>query len=136
MRNLLGRLFGKQDREYNSGVPIVIATSTKPMTMREMIQRYIREEAASDLGHDPDEVDSFEEAEDFEEEDPDTIPLTHHQVIAMDESELREHARAYGVDLVDDNSPIPELQAPQNQKVTPGNMATDGQSPVAGSPGG
>jgi len=137
MSKLLGRLFGKQDREKNSGIPIEPPTGAKPLTMQEMIKRYIREQVAADLGNKPDEVDSFEDADDFEEEDPDTIPLTHHQVIAMDENELREHARAYGVDLIDDGSPIPDLTPPGSpQKVTPGNMATDAQSPVAGSSGG
>lgn len=67
-----------------------------------MVQKYIRETvsaAAVDDGN-----DSFEDADDFEEEDPDIIPLTHHQVIAMEDHELREYAAGYGLQLTDGQS--------------------------------
>jgi len=102
MRSLLGRLFGKPDPEPNSGIPFEVPGGERPLTMQEMIQKYIREEVSRDLGNSDQDVDSFDEADDFEEEDPETIPLTHHQVIAMTDDELRDVASGlYGVDLVD-----------------------------------
>jgi len=103
MASLLGRFFGKRDPEKNSGIPVEVPGGERPLTMQEMIQRYIRQELAGQVAVEKGEdVDSFDEADDFEEDDPEIIPLTHHQVIAMDESELRESARSlYGIDLVD-----------------------------------
>lgn len=123
--SLLGRLFGKRDREFNSGIPVEVPGAKKPLTMQEMIQRYIREEVARDLGHKSGEVDTWDESDDFEEEDPDTLPMTHHQVIAMDDSELREEAQAYGIDLVDDD-----------YRGSPGEVAPNTVLPGAGPSGG
>jgi len=101
MASLLGRFFGKRDPEKNSGIPVEVPGGERPLTMQEMIQRYVRQEVSR--AADAQDLDTFDEADDFEEEDPDVIPLTHHQVVAMDESELRDTARSlYGIDLVDD----------------------------------
>jgi len=98
---LLGRLRKERTPEVNSGLRLESATGVKPLTMEEMMRRYIREEVSRSAELDGEE--SFEEADDFEEEDPEVIPLTHHQVMAMTDSELREEALSgYGIDLVDD----------------------------------
>lgn len=124
LRRLLGR-WGRQEREFNSGIPLELpAKMAKPETLESMIKRYIREgELQKAIG--ATDAESFDEADDFEEEDPDTIPLTHHQVIAMDDSELREHAQHYGIEISDE-----VLEG------SPGEMATTDEVPVAGPSGG
>jgi len=104
--SLLGRFFGKQQPEYNSGIPIEVPAGQRPLTMAEMVKRYIREEVSKAAA--AEDFDTFDESDDFDEEDPETIPLTHHQVIAMDARELRDVALVdYGIDLVDDPPPTP-----------------------------
>jgi len=112
--------------EKHSGIPVEMPSgAARPLSMKEMVQRYIREEVSRSASQD-DGQESWEEANDFTEEDPDTIPLTHHQVIAMDDSELREEAMSsYGIDLVDDRP-----EAPQEERA-PGQSGT-----APGSPGG
>ncbi|UDN67661.1 hypothetical protein [robinz microvirus RP_86] len=124
-RQLLGRLSRQRDPEYNSGIGFEIPTGKAPLTMQEMVQRYIREAVSAQAVDDGQE--SFEEANDFEEDDPDVIPLTHHQVIAMDDSELREEAGNLGYFLTDDSPPT---EAPQ-EKRQPGQSGL-----AAGSSGG
>jgi len=120
MSNLLGRFFGKRDPEKNSGVPVAVPGGERPMTMQEMIKKYIREEIRQDVVH-GDQAEDFDEADDFDEDDPEVIPLTHHQVFAMSDQELRDHAAAYGLDAVDHN---------------PHQVAGDTPELPAGSPGG
>jgi len=125
---LLGRLRCDRTPEVNSGLRLESATGVKPLTMEEMMRRYIREEVSRSAELSGEET--FEEADDFEEEDPEVIPLTHHQVLAMTDSELREEALSgYGIDLVDEanGSPSPAPngepaqgdQAPQETNTPP-----------------
>jgi len=100
--SLLGRLIGRPDPERNTGARRELPSGgQRPLTMQEMVQRYIREEISKSAA--ADDMETFEESDDFGEDDPEIIPLTHHQVIAMDEVELRGVAlQHYGIDLVDD----------------------------------
>ncbi|UDN67903.1 hypothetical protein [robinz microvirus RP_178] len=123
-RNLVGRLSRTRTPEVNSGIGFEIPTGKEPLTMQEMVKRYIREAVSAQAVNDGQE--SFSEANDFEEEDPDVVPLTHHQVVAMDDSELREEAGNLGYMLTDDDPP----EAPQ--EIRPPSQS----GLAAGSPGG
>ncbi|AXH73156.1 MAG: hypothetical protein [Microviridae sp.] len=90
--------------EYNSGVPMVGMPGTvQPPSIQEMIRQYIRTEVSDQADQDGEET--FEEADDFEVDgdDEDMLPMTHHEVLAMDEMELRGHAHNYGVDIMEDS---------------------------------
>ncbi|WNK13870.1 MAG: hypothetical protein [Microvirus sp.] len=112
LTNLLGRFSRKSTSETNSGIPVAVAPQAqRPLTIQEMVQKYIREAVSSQAVDDGQE--SFEDADDFEEDDPDTIPITHHQVVAMDDNELRSIAASYGIVLSDPpgSSGAPEATA-------------------------
>lgn len=130
LSSLLGRLSKKREPEYNSGVPIEGATQAPaPLTIEQMIQRYIRTEVSSNAVAEGDE--SFEDADDFEpDDDEDVLPLTHHQVVAMTDQELRGVAAQYGVDLVDP-APPPAPPAPRGSSGAP-EAPPAGTSPPTG----
>lgn len=118
IKRLLGRFSGQRDPEENCGVPTEAPVSAhRPPSIEDMVKMYIRQNVSAAAQADDDE--SFDEADDFEEEDADTIPITHHQVVAMTEDELRGHAASYGLELT---YPVP----------TPQPTTVQG---VAGSPG-
>ncbi|WNK13854.1 MAG: hypothetical protein [Microvirus sp.] len=80
-----------------------------------MIQRYIRTEMSRSAALD--DLETFDENDDLEEDfddDGNSLPMTHHQVIAMSEQELRGVAASYGVDLESDSAPgQSSVQVPQ-----------------------
>lgn len=90
--------------EQNHGRPVEgMAGAVHPPSIQEMIQQYIRVEmsnAAKEEGN-----ETFEEADDFDVgiDDEDVLPLTHHEVLGMDDDELAAHAHHYGVDLMEDS---------------------------------
>ena len=95
----VGRLSKTRDVEYNSGVPVESQTGIKPLSMEEIIRMHVRNALSEEAVNDGNE--SFEDADDFEEEDPDVMPMTHHQVVAMTDQELRGVAAGYGIDISD-----------------------------------
>lgn len=104
-RDLVGRFNRKPSvPEFNSGEVLVGIPSMRPPSIQELVQRYVRE--AMSPAAEAEGMESFDEADDFEEEDPDVVPLTHHEVIAMDEDELRGHAAGYGLEL--HNGQVPQ----------------------------
>jgi len=138
MQKLWSRLRRKAPSkpEVNSGIPVEGATSVEPMSLESMVQQYIREAIATDVSRESgEEVESWEEANDFEEEDPDTIPLTHHQVEAMSDLELREEAANYGVTIADDPLPTPRVD-PTRPTEAPKPSNESGSVPASGSSGG
>lgn len=104
--------------EEHDPVPVGSTIFVRPPTIQEMIHKYVREVISSQAVEDGDE--SFEDADDFEIEDEDgeELPITHHQVVAMTEQELRGIAASYGIDLVDDQA-------------DPGQVPQEGASPKA-----
>lgn len=108
----LGRFFGKSEPEENSGVSLAATPTQRPPTMKELVQQYIRQEMSAravDEG-----FGSFEDEDDFEEDESEIEhELTHHQVIAMSDLELREVAASYGIELGDGAPDNPGAQAPQ-----------------------
>jgi len=132
---------GESTPEFNSGIPVESAVNHEPpLTIQQMVQRYVREtisaQASRDDNADPHE--SIEEADDFEEEDPETVPFehTHHQIVAMDDVELRGIAAVYGIDIADPEAP----QEGESSKAPPATAAAvkpqkAGQSGLSGSPG-
>lgn len=89
-----------REPEHNSGIPIEVPISAeKPESIEDIMARMIR---ADRMSQEEEYFETQEEADDFEEVDPDTIDLTHHQVIAMDDLELEEYAEAAGITLYDD----------------------------------
>lgn len=136
MFKILGRFTrpGQSKPEQNSGIPVEsFAAHAPPMTIQQMVQKYVREAVSARATRDDDET--FDEADDFEEEDPDTIPFdpTHHQVIAMDDVELRGIATAYGVELSDAEAPQEGASRPAAAAAAKPQPAS--QSGPAGSPG-
>lgn len=129
LQTLLGRFSRSRTPEVNSGIPLAGNPGKKPLTMQEMVKLYIREEVSK--AAQAQDADSFEDADDFEEEDPDILPMTHHQVIAMTDEELREVGHGYGVEFDDEielgpTSPPPNEAPPDSRK---------GSDPREGSPG-
>jgi len=99
LAKLLGRFSGRRQPEENSGIPVEAQVGFhRPPSIEEMVKMYIRQNVSQAADEDGEET--FDEADDFEEEDPDVIPITHHQIVAMTEDELRGHAAAYGLELV------------------------------------
>lgn len=136
--SLVSRLLGRRSKfhepEFNSGLPVAGTPLVRPPTLTETIQSMIRREmskAAVDEGY-----ESFDEADDFEEEDPDTLPLTHHQIEALDRAELQEFATGYGLTLVDtleaDGAPQGQESAPQHANPAPAqaSQGSPGADPV------
>lgn len=127
---LLGRR-GRRDPEVNDGVPVTgMPGMTRPRSLQELIRQYVRNEVSASAADDGEET--FDEADDFEEEDPDTIPLTHHNVAAMDDAELAGIAAGYGITFEEDR------EAPQ-EGGTPSVVATTedaAAAPASGSNGG
>ncbi|AXH75026.1 MAG: hypothetical protein [Microviridae sp.] len=103
LNNLVGRFSRTRQPEENDGVGIEITPlQQRPLTIQEMMARYVRQLSAQ---AEQEGEESFEEADDFEEEDPDYIPITHHQVVAMSDDELRGVAAAYGIEVNDPQAP-------------------------------
>lgn len=133
LTKLIGRLRrGDRQPEKNSGIRLESATGVKPLTIEELIKRHIREGViAAQLGQQ--NADTFEEADDFEEDDPEVIPLTHHQVIAMTDSELREQALSgYGIDLVDDTPASGPSASPDGEAAQAAAGSSGGNPPLPG----
>lgn len=99
VKKLLGRYnLTSTEPEFNSGIPVEMTVhQERPLSIEEMVQRYVRTTISA--AAEDDDADSFEEADDFEEEDPDVIDLTHHQVLAMSDDEVRDYASNYGVSI-------------------------------------
>lgn len=102
-----GRLNSERVTEYNSGAQVEGVTGMKrPKSLNQMlaelVERRISQMAVDQGG------ESFEDADDFEEEDADTLPMSHHEVIAMTDDELRGIAANYGVDLLDKPGKVPQ----------------------------
>jgi len=127
LKSLLGRFSRQSDPEQNSGVPVAGNPGKKPLTMQEMVKLYIREEVSK--AAQAEDAETFDEADDFEEEDPDILPMTHHQVIAMTDDELYEVAASYGVEFDDDE---PQSLPGQNEALPD---SREGSDPREGSPG-
>lgn len=85
--------------EHNSGIPLEAhpAMHNKPESIQDMMARFVQAEFLKRAQ--TEDVESPEDADDFEEESPDIIPLTHHEVMAMDVEELQDYSL---VPLVDD----------------------------------
>lgn len=101
----LGRFIapGEARGENLDLTPVEIPAQTEqPMTIEQMIQRYVREAVSPAAVDEGDE--SFEDADDFEVEDDESPFLTHHEVEAMSELELREQADLMGYELPDAES--------------------------------
>ena len=89
----------KTEPEKNSGIPfesVPPGFTKKPESLQEMLARMVKGEISKRA--DEQDMDTFEESDDFEEEDPETMPLTHHEVIAMTDDELLDHV-PYGVEI-------------------------------------
>lgn len=131
LSSLLGRFSRHPDKEFNDGIPVAGQVgSVAPPSIQEMIQQYIRVQVSSQADSDGEET--FEEADDFEEEtsDEDFLPLTHHEVLGMDEMELRGVASAYGVDV----DPPGSLGSPGGESASiPAERASEG-TPVVPKP--
>ena len=100
-RDLFGR-FNTEGSvpEVNNGDVLVAIPKLRPPTIQELVQRYVRESVSRQAVADG--MESFDEADDFEEDDPDVIPMTHHEVAALTDDELRGVASGYGLELRDD----------------------------------
>lgn len=86
----------------------------RPETFEQMVARFVKgtlSEKADEGG-----FDSFEDADDFTEEDPETLPLTHHEVIAMTTEELQDYAPEGAVLL--EEAPQEAPQAPMDTTVS------------------
>lgn len=89
--------------EPNDGIPVEAQPGQgHGESMEEMMKRFVREEVSR--AAEKNDMDSFTESDDFEEEDPNVLPLTHHEVIAMTDEELSEYAPD-GVTLTDEEAP-------------------------------
>lgn len=126
---MLGRLLGRKskvrDVEVNDGVPVAGTPTVRPLTMSELVKQMIRREVSRDAQAEG--YESFEEADDFEEEDPDVLPLTHHQVEAMNRHELQEEANGYGLELVDELPAKESVPAPAVRDRDSAGAGADGQ---------
>lgn len=101
---LIGRYRKRGVPEVNNGIPVEGIVEEKPLTIQEMVQKYIREELSAAAVQDGE--GSFDEEDDFElDDDEGDLPLTHHQVIAMSDDELAEEAQQYGVELTNGEAP-------------------------------
>lgn len=137
LAKFLGRFSTRSEPEKNSGIPVAVDTPVKPLSIHEIIQKYVREELSPRAVEEGSE--SFEDADDFEPaQDEDIIPLTHHQVVAMTDDEIRGVASSYGIELKDSTAqeaagapiapPPGTLGTPQMAPVPPGPT----QAPQAG----
>lgn len=127
MDELIGRWGPRGTPEEHDPVPVGDTVYPPPMTIQEMIQKYVREALSpqmADEGH-----ETFEESEDFEVDDDDELPLTHHNIAAMPEDELRGHAAHYGIELAS----TPSRQVPQEGQ--PPRAATQPANAGGGVPG-
>lgn len=87
------------------GLPVEVVPPGcgQPESLESMLQRMVRGALSRDA--EAKGFDSFEDADDFEEEDPDVISLTHHEVAAMTDEELRDEATSLGYTLTDGEAP-------------------------------
>lgn len=89
------------------------------LTMQEELRRFVREQvsqAANEVG-----AETFEEANDFEEENPDLLDMTAYELDALQ---------------VDDTPPLDGVEAPQEADLPEGdegNLPSDNQKPSNGS---
>ncbi|WNK14911.1 MAG: hypothetical protein [Microvirus sp.] len=105
----IGRLSRDREPEYNSGVPVEPPGGVRPLSMEEIIRMHVRNAISTEAVAEG--MESFEDADDFEEEDPDVLPLTHHQVVAMTDQEIRGVAASYGVEIQADLETTPQMEA-------------------------
>lgn len=122
VNTLLGRFQRTSEPEFNSGIPIEVTPHVeRPLSFEEMVQRYVRTTLSDHAADEGDET--FDEADDFDEEDPDVMDLTHHQVLAMSDDEVRDYASNYGINL-------PEAPQESTQPPAPGAPAAAPQAPL------
>lgn len=103
VQRFLGRFSRGPEPEVNDGKLLVGIPATRPPSIQELVQRYVREALSPAAVAEGKE--SFEEADDFEEDDPDVVPMTHHEVAALTDEELRGIATGYGVPIADGEAP-------------------------------
>lgn len=108
--------------EVNSGIPLEGGPRTqRPPTVEEMMKLYIRRELSAQAASDGN--DTFDDFDDFSEDNPDTLPVTHHEVVAMDPEELQDYALDAGLELVSDEA----RQVPQEGAASPQQSPTGTQ---------
>lgn len=97
------------EREKNDPTPMAKPIGyNQPLSLQDEIRRFIRQEVsvqAQDDGH-----ETFEEADDFEEEDPDTVDLTNYELTAL---QALENAEEINLDAPDDPSPAEPAETKQ-----------------------
>lgn len=93
------RMSGKPDRELDSTPVEMPFGSCRPTPLQDLIARMVREAVESEKG---DEFESFEESNDFEEEDPDTLDLSRYELQELPPEPLEDFS------IEDDPDPVPE----------------------------
>lgn len=81
MRKLLHSIWSRQQKEEVDPTPVALP-SRAPLTLREQVQLYIREELSAQAEREG--QPSFEEEDDFEEDDSDEFGLSRFQVMSTE----------------------------------------------------
>lgn len=69
----------------------------QPLSIQEEIKRFFRNQLSEQA--EAQGFETFDESDDFEEEDPEIVPLTHHEVAGMTDAELAEYGMSQGYDI-------------------------------------
>lgn len=114
--------------EANSGIPyagiVPPPNAHQPLSIQEEIRRFVRQELSQQAEAEGNET--FDEADDFEEEDPDIIPLTHHEVVAMTDAELMEYGLSQGYEISNDPLDLETKPEPAEAGAMPEARSGDG----------
>lgn len=101
------RMTGKPDRQLDNTPVEMPFGSCRPTPLQDLIARMVREAVQAEKG---DEFETFEESNDFEEEDPDTLDLSRYELQELP----RELVEDFSIEE-DDPDPAPETGDPPDQ---------------------
>ncbi len=100
----------KGDPENVDTTPIEMPLGAmRPTPLQDIVARMVREAVESEKG---DEFETFEESNDFEEEDPDVMDFTPYEMTAMQDEHYFQDADAHREQEQQQRSPDPEEDPP------------------------